>query len=67
MNAKKCDACGKLYENYGTRGNHKRANGIMLIHNKFNSHLSLGVLDLCEGCMEKVKDFLNIKNHTKEA
>lgn len=62
MNAKKCDACGKLYENYGARCNPERANGIMLTYNESDSQFRLRALDLCEGCMEKVKDVLNIKD-----
>lgn len=57
MNAKKCDACGKLYEHYGKKlGEYNtlvlylaNIRGLEQDHKKY---------DLCPECMEKVMEIL---------
>lgn len=62
MNAKKCDVCGKLYENYVENHEDDRPNKITFINDRIIGCQEICSLDLCEGCMEKVKDVLNIKD-----
>lgn len=52
--AKKCDRCGKLYEQYNSKNDKKNPNGIMILNldaqRKYYSH---GAIDLCPGCMKE--------------
>ena len=54
--AKKCDRCGKLYEEYNTKNNEKDANGIRFlnINSKYGNYVH-GSRDLCPECMEELK------------
>lgn len=53
MNAKKCDACGKLYEHYGK--NFKEHNSIDSYHISARGLEGEHVdYDLCPECMKKV-------------
>lgn len=61
MLAKKCDACGNLYESYGKATNDaKDANGLQFIAVKTNGvdYYSCGIKDLCPECMDAVKSLL---------
>lgn len=57
--AKKCDRCGKLYEQYNSKNDRKNPNGIMILNldaqRKYYSH---GVIDLCPGCMKEFQDWM---------
>ena len=57
MNAKKCDRCKKLYEEY--RDEETRSNAIRLMRRKVEGSL-LGneFFDLCHACMESFKKWL---------
>ena len=61
-NARKCDRCGKLYEEYNVGYNNKKPNGIQLI-SLDTSHKYFGyfLMDLCPDCMKKLLDFANRK------
>ena len=61
-NARKCDRCGKLYEEYNVGYNNKKPNGIQLI-SLDTSHKYFGyfLMDLCPDCMKKLLDFANSK------
>ena len=51
-NAKKCDRCNKLYEEYNTSCNRKNLNGIQLISSDIHHrYYGYTCLDLCPGCM----------------
>ena len=67
MNAKKCDRCKKLYEEY--MGQAKDANDIQLWVHSDECYSALGVeqalfiwgsrrIDLCPDCMESFKNWL---------
>lgn len=57
--AKKCDRCGKLYEEYNFKNDEKNPNGIMTLNldyrRKFYLHTAM---DLCPGCMKKFQDWM---------
>ena len=61
--AKKCDRCGKLYEEYNTKEDCKKINGIALLnidcHEKYYLH---GPIDLCPDCKDSFKEWLANKN-----
>ena len=51
MNAKKCDRCAKLYENYRDEVNH--ANAIRLVHRGDDyGATNIKHIDLCPECMK---------------
>lgn len=56
--AKKCDRCGKLYEEYNINKDEKNPNGIMVLNldyqRKFYSHTHM---DLCPDCMKGFHDW----------
>jgi hypothetical protein len=57
--AKKCDRCGKLYEQYNSKNDRKNPNEIMVLNldaqRKYYSH---GAIDLCPGCMKEFQDWM---------
>lgn len=57
--AKKCDRCGKLYEQYNFKRDEKKPNGIMTLNldyrRQFCSHTAM---DLCPDCMKEFQDWL---------
>lgn len=57
--AKKCDRCGKLYEQYSSKNDRKNPNEIMVSNldaqRKYYSH---GAIDLCPGCMKEFQDWM---------
>lgn len=63
--ARKCDACGCLYEQYDgnvvfkNRDKKGMANAIILIdRDDENKYWSRGVVDLCQSCMSRILDDL---------
>ena len=60
--AKKCDRCGKFYEEYNTKNDGKNINGILLLnidcHEKYYTH---GPIDLCPDCKDSFKEWLTNK------
>lgn len=62
--AKKCDACGKLYEVYNSANNKKKPNEFRLVNvdstGRYYEHCTI---DLCPECMDKVMDILNRKEN----
>lgn len=60
--ARKCDACGKLFEAYNISENQKKPSGIRLLNidyeGKYYQHKPI---DLCPDCMAKVMYVLNQK------
>lgn len=66
MNAKKCDRCGKYYEEYNLL---KGTNGICFCKKFYSSHSGFGVshdlcIDLCPECMADVKAFVKTDTNT---
>ena len=57
--AKKCDRCGKLYEEYNFKNDEKNPNGIMTLNldyrRKFYLHTAM---DLCPDCMKEFQDWM---------
>ena len=61
MNAKKCDRCKKLYEDYRDKGN--RRNAIKVVYRDFNGTIyDDDPCDLCPACMESFKKWLKEGN-----
>ena len=59
--AKKCDICGKLYEQYGIKAGSGRANGLDLIYIDEKGCRAYGgeTMDCCPDCIEAIIDYLN--------
>ena len=58
-NARKCDRCGNLYEEYNTANNKEKFNAIMPINlDHKRQYYSHEALDLCPECMGKLRDWL---------
>lgn len=59
MIAKKCDRCGKLYEQYNVKSDSKNINGLctMNIDSK-QCYCSHGTIDLCQDCSTKLINWL---------
>lgn len=57
--AKKCDICGKLYEEYNVSSSKTKFNGFMFLNidskGKYYEH---PVIDCCPECMKKLQDCL---------
>lgn len=64
--ARKCDRCGKLYEEYIVeceRLTKHKINAVRLVHKNRNENTDRGLaFDLCPECMEKFKSFMNIQD-----
>lgn len=62
--AKKCDRCGKLYEQYNSKNDRKNPNGTMILNldvqRKYYSH---GAMDLCPDCMKEFQAWLEKPVH----
>lgn len=57
MNAKKCDRCAKLYEDYRDKEN--RGNAIRLgCREILNGFGGIELFDLCPTCMESFKNWM---------
>lgn len=51
--AKKCDRCGKLYEQYNSKNDRKNPNGIMVLNlDSQRRYFTHNALDLCPDCMK---------------
>ena len=60
--AKKCDRCGKLYEEYNTNKNDKKINGIMTLNLDFQrKYYAHRPLDLCPECKDSFEEWLGKK------
>ena len=60
MIAKKCDRCGKLYEEYNLSNNSKKINGMMLLNISSNQHYyGHSLKDLCPSCSAELVKWLN--------
>lgn len=60
--AKKCDRCGKLYEEYNTEHDSKKINGIMTLNLDFKrKYYSNTPLDLCPECTDSFNKWLEMK------
>lgn len=61
MLARKCDRCGKLYEEYAKeyKGAYKEINGVDLIKtNVGGGRIARNTYDLCPACMESLMLFI---------
>lgn len=56
--AKKCDRCGKLYEQYNFKNDRKNPNGIMVLNlDSQRRYFAHNALDLCPDCMKGFQDW----------
>lgn len=66
--AKKCDRCGKLYEEYNTEKNNKKINGIMTLNLDFQRrYYSHTPFDLCPECKDSFEEWLGKKNDLRKS
>lgn len=57
--AKKCDICGKLYEEYNFKKSLEDYNGFMLLNiDSQGSYFRGPVCDCCPECMNSIKEFI---------
>lgn len=64
MNAKKCDRCGKFYDEYNQNKNH---NGICFCRKYYSNGFNVSYdncIDLCPECMTDVKAFVKTDTNT---
>ena len=53
--AKKCDICGKLYEQYNVKGESKKPNGFHLLSiDSSGKYFGYDTTDCCPDCMESI-------------
>lgn len=58
MNAKKCDKCGKFYDEYSTKSYDAEPNAILLVQNQENKETyCCKQYDLCRECMENLREW----------
>lgn len=64
MNAKKCDACKRYYDNYRSKeANDVVFDGIRLLSTDLKGDkISYGTLDLCYDCMSNILQMFNMSN-----
>lgn len=63
--AKKCDICGKLYEEYNVKQSKDNFNGFMLLNVDYKGSYFHGpAYDCCPKCMKSIRE--HIKNLTKK-
>lgn len=60
--AKKCDICGKLYEQYNTKRDKKNTNGFMFLNLFYddNSYCEYDPYDCCPECMTSIRNHINV-------
>ena len=60
--AKKCDRCGKFYDEYNFANDDKNINGIMTLNLDAQDHYyTHKALDLCPSCKDSYEKWLNKK------
>ncbi len=60
--ARKCDRCGKFYEDYipENKDNPKYINGLSTVSiNKERKFYNVDLVDLCEDCLKEFADWVN--------
>ena len=58
--AKKCDRCGKLYEEYNVKNDEKKANGISFLNiDSKEEAFGHAYHDLCPECMEELRTWFD--------
>lgn len=58
--AKKCDICGKLYEEYNVRQSKDNFNGFMLLNIDYKGNYFHGpACDCCPECMKSIREHIN--------
>lgn len=62
--AKKCDVCGKLYEEYNTENYKKDHNGLMFLNIDYKrDYYSSVPIDCCPDCIKSIKNHIDyLKN-----
>lgn len=63
---KKCDICGKLYEQYNTKRDKKNTNGFMFLNLFYdNSYYEHDPYDCCPECMTSIRNCINALGEKK--
>lgn len=64
--AKKCDICGKLYENYNVNHNDKKTNGLMFLNvDEHRKYFANKVIDCCPECMNSIRNHVDSLRNNK--
>lgn len=59
--AKKCDICGKLYEEYNTTKNDRNTNGFMFINIDYKREYWVNkAIDCCPDCMQSIRNHIDL-------
>lgn len=59
--ARKCDVCGKLYEEYNTKRDKKNTNGFMFLNRLDNrNYYDHDPYDCCPKCMTYIRNYVNV-------
>ena len=62
--AKKCDICGKLYENYNFRCNKEKVNGFRFLNIIGESHYyEHEIVDCCPECIDAIKKAIEVRKN----
>lgn len=58
--ARKCDVCGKFYEEYNTKRDKKNTNGFMFLNRLDNrNYYDHDPYDCCPECMTSIRNYVN--------
>ena len=64
--AKKCDRCGKFYDEYNFAKDDKNINGIMTLNlDEHDDYYAHDPLDLCPSCKDSFEKWLNKKGERR--
>ena len=62
MNAKKCDRCGKYYDEYGTANSVKNTNSLIYANTNIrHNYYAHKPIELCQECMAEIKAFVGVE------
>lgn len=60
--ARKCDRCGKLYEEYNTKMSNTDFNGIMFLNIDYaRKYYPNAPMDLCPECLKSLHEWFGVK------
>lgn len=59
MNARKCDRCGKFYEEYGTEYESKESDTVLFVNTSSSiTYTTQKEFNLCPECMDELKKWI---------